>query len=183
MRAVRAKIVTSVWPIVLDVINASGLVWRGIRETFSFSLLPDRLNGRPMKYLVIQGKFLAHVSVKGMRTAERRTGEWFMSEWNKRRTEGERAVEMNQVMNFKHACADNKMNTVIRSSSIYSWIYIDFNSGPVANRFLLRSPVHRQHIHDRKLNCAWAWLKIFQRLEGRHCERSPWNFDRTACFV
>lgn len=38
MRVARAKIVTSIGPIVPDVINASGLARQGIPETFSPSL-------------------------------------------------------------------------------------------------------------------------------------------------
>lgn len=78
MRVARAKIVTSIGPIVPDVINASGLARQGIPETFSpsLSLSFDRFNGKPMKYLVIQGNFLAHVSVKRMGTAEPEDDLW-----------------------------------------------------------------------------------------------------------
>lgn len=36
----------------------------------------DRFNGKPMKYLVIRGNFLAHVSVKRMGTAEPEDDLW-----------------------------------------------------------------------------------------------------------
>ena len=41
MRVARAKIVTSIGPIVPDVINASGLARQGIPESFSLSLSPS----------------------------------------------------------------------------------------------------------------------------------------------
>lgn len=38
MRVAGTKIVTSIGPIVLGVINANGLTWQGIWETFSLSI-------------------------------------------------------------------------------------------------------------------------------------------------
>lgn len=128
---------------------------------FSVSPSLDRLNGRPMKYLVIQGKFLAHVSVKRMRTAEPEDDLWG-NKIGEERTEKERAAEMNQLMNFKHAYTFVIKRTPLSVRCLFTiefistltqpqrWISFRYEPHPIGY-YLDITPILDQYYTDKRI--------------------------------